>query len=469
MNGDPDGAEAVPDLCMLPAEIHVREYGIDAGLAHYREALGDHLGRGGPLRLDFEGQTPVVRAGHFVGLLPFRCRREGCPQGGNHLVLLEPKGTLDDEGLGTLRFLELAFFTDPARATAISAGWLTRTRRPTRTRLVYLLAGHYARALRELCRSDFRLGYQAHEDELSGAVKGRLDVVRHLRNSGLGRAHRMPCRWEEFTADNLDNRILRRAMLELGRRADAIAPQAGAEVRRAFRPVAPWFAEVADVPIGEPELARSRQGRVSGFYREAMIWARLILRGIGRVEAGGVAGPVLLDSNRAFEKLTVFVAGRAARRIDPSWTVHDNAPLPRGILADEVAARRPDITVRGDGRCVAVGDAKYKQVIELISQDGRPGAGPDPIARQAIGAADWNQLYVAMRLASAPLGFFVVPYWKPGDARAARLLTDLRFDVAPLDVGEGVARVAILALNLMGPVHAIRREAEDELARWIRG
>src|SRR3954453_21296890 len=188
------------------------------------------------LTLGFEQGEPGVRASHYIGLMPFS------HQGAKHLMMVAPKGCSFDtpqNPVGLLRFLDLA---------AIAAGGNSMENEQHgfsgvmgREIFVTLLAAHFSRLLKDLCRKDFRRDFQAAEGELCGKVRGRISVTAHLKNSLRGRAHRILCRWEEFTSDNWDNRILLATCRALQRRAAFLAPEAADHVRALFEPLYPWF------------------------------------------------------------------------------------------------------------------------------------------------------------------------------------------------------------------------------------
>jgi hypothetical protein len=455
----------MPTFCTLPREIGFREYApcdcvdfrepLFAAWESFREALTKRW-----LRLTFDGNESNVVASHFVGLVPFRCDADECPIGGEHLILIKPKGDRDEGFGGLLRFLDLALFCPPKKSDqdyAIRRG---------DEKYVVVLAGPYAEVLRDLCRRDFRRYYRPEEGELIGRVKGRLQIAGHLRNTFRGRGHLVPCRWEEFTADNWDNRILLGAVRVLERAArDIDSEQGAAAIRALFRPVEPWFAEVEEVPIHLSDLARARLGRVSVHYREALRWAKLILRGVSQPDCGGTASGLVLDANLAFEKLAEVTAQSAEALVGGDLHAHFQNDTAFWPLHEGGSSLRPDIVFRGGGQVRVVGDAKYKDVIELAEQNVVRLDDPSSYAAN-ISTADWNQLYVYLRLAGAAKGFFVVPYWNNNNALAAQLLVPPQFTRSPLD-GENAVEIKVLALNLLSPLGLVRREGARLLAEWF--
>jgi hypothetical protein len=113
-----------------------------------------------------------------------------------------------------------------------------------------------------------------------------------------------------------------------------------------------------------------------------------------------------LDAPAAFENFAEVVA-RAALP-DASWHPH----FQQGwsfLTGQQSQPHKPDILLSGpDGLC-AVGDTKYKDVLERAASARLATA--KEVLEVCINSADWNQLYVYMRMKGASSGFFVVPFW----------------------------------------------------------
>jgi hypothetical protein len=435
-----------------------------AALYLSREHFRDYWAAERWLTLDIDGGEPCVRASHYVGLLPFQ-------RGGqSHLLLIAPKGCEFDtpeRPIGLLRFLEMVAIADGGEAEEDGEGLALEG---AGENLLVLLAGHYGHLLHELCRRDFRRYFRPEEGELRGRVRGRVRMAAHLRNCLHGRAHLAPCCWEEFTPDNWDNRILLGAMRLVQRAAAGLAPQAVDFVRERFQGLDAWFSAVEEVPIRSADLEKGRLGRTSRHYRRTLQWARLIIRGLDRPAAGGQAPPLVLDANSAFEGFAKIVTRSAVDATGQyGWEVpvaKDTIPC---LIRPQHQPRFPDVTIRDGKTVAAVGDAKYKVVLEQgLSASQLRDLDNDIVPK--IGSADWNQLYVYMRMAGASRGFFVVPYWEPGEqACPARLVRDFEFAVPPLDRTEARSvRVAVLGLNLLQPLGTVRECAGQQLADWLR-
>ncbi|MDZ7616122.1 MAG: hypothetical protein U1E05_03910 [Patescibacteria group bacterium] len=404
------------------------------------------------LSRSFDQDQLHICASHYVGLLPF------ADDDGSHLLLIAPKGCRQEPRLGLLRFLELLALGEgetPPEDVSGCEGQLGP--HP----FLLFLARHYACVLQELCRRDFRSYYRAEEGMLRSHIRGRLHLASYARGALHGKPHVLPCHWEEFTVDNWDNRILWAAARQLQRVAITVTPEAGASVWEPFQKLLPWFSSVEEVPITSADLQRARLERTSRTYRRALGWARLLLRGSDLPSAGGHAPPLVLDANHAFERFVEVVA-RAALP-DATWqgVFQDSQPF---LSGRQHQTHAPDIILRKSQEPYAVGDAKYKDVLERAMATQLESG--EEVLRVCIRPADWNQLYVYMRLCGASCGFFVVPFWKM-DGEPFEWLDNFHFAVPPC---EGHVRVAVLAINLLQrhqSLRGVKQAAAKRLRDWL--
>ncbi len=406
------------------------------------------------LAFDRDRGEPQIRASHYVGLLPFQVDKE------SHIILVAPKGCAVDFQNGLLQFLNLLAICEgqPCLSEMECAMWRAQS---GVNRLLLFLAFHYGRSLRDLCRSDFRLYYRAEEGVLSGRLRGRLHVAGHMRNVLSGRAHQMPCRWEEFTSDNWDNRILLGTARKLERVAADLGPGAVYRIQEEFRPIEHRFSAVEEVPVRCADFSKTRLWRTSQHYRHALDWARLILQGMDRPAAGGQASPLVLDANAAFERFAEVVVQAAIRQIPGMpYSLHPQVSLPF-LTGPQAQDRRPDLLIRNEQQAIAVGDAKYKDVLEGLENE---YLGNLECIVPRITPNDWNQLYVYMRLTESRRGFFLVPFWKEGDQALVQAPSSY-FTVGPLD-NRANFKVAVFGLNMLRPAAVL--DALGLLVDWLR-
>jgi hypothetical protein len=443
-----------PTAVALQPHLTLFEYGtcLDqdqaAALFERRQSLQPYVTKR-LLTRSLEGDKPCLRASHYIGLLPF----PGAAQA--HLLLIAPKGCRSDWKLGLLRFLELLTLSEgetPPKEEDIPGcqGQLGPEQ------FLLFLAGYYARLLQQLCSRDFRSYYRPEEGELRGRIRGRLHHASYARLAIRGKPHLLPCRWEEFTVDNWDNRILWAAACRLKQVAGAFDSQAAASVWKPFKGLLTWFSAVAEVPITTADFHKSRLGRTSPYYRRALAWARLLLQGSDLPARSGQAPPLVLDTHKAFEKFAEAIARSAL----PDGC-HAEFQIESDFLTGQQTQKhRPDILLSDAKGVIAVGDAKYKEVLEG-AQDADLETSSGVLTR--IQPADWYQLYVYMRMKNALCGFFIVPFWK-ADGNQTEWLEQFSFLVPPSDPG---VRVAVLSVNLLKPLAGVKQKAAERLREWL--
>jgi len=199
-------------------------------------------------------------------------------------------------------------------------------------------------------------GYRLQEDSLQ-TVRGRIRFDDQIR-SRYGIAPPIEVRYDEFTDDIEENRLLKAAIHRLGRlriRSEA--------ARRSLRAFDSALVNVQLVEYHPRQLPEIGYFRLNSHYRPAIELAKLILRATTfEVEHGAVrTSAFLVDMNRVFEDF-VAIALRESLR------------LPERVFPQEMRGRRlvldedrkvnlkPDLSWWDGGTCVFAGDVKYKNV-----------------------------------------------------------------------------------------------------------
>jgi 5-methylcytosine-specific restriction enzyme subunit McrC len=198
-------------------------------------------------------------------------------------------------------------------------------------------------------------GYRSVEATLP-LVRGRLRLDAQLRDH-FGRVPPAEVRYDDFTVDVEENRLLKAALTRLGRlrlRSAAVARMLGQALAR--------FEGVTDVRYDPRALPEVRYTRLNAHYRPAVELARRLLRATafdlsrGRVTASSF----LVDMNVVFEDFVV-VALREALGLTPG-------AFPQGAAGKEMTLDRagsvrlrPDLSWWDGPDCTFVGDVKYKR------------------------------------------------------------------------------------------------------------
>lgn len=303
----------------------------------------------------------------------------------------------------------------------------------------------FAAHVRSAFRPGLLQGYRTEEDALM-TVRGRILFERQLRRFGI--APPIDVRFDDFTIDIEENRLIKAALTRLGKmrlRSD--------RSRRHLRSFALSLAAVEMVEYGH-QLPSITFNRLNERYRPALALARLILRSTSYdIERGTVTSPsFLIDMNRVFEDFVVQ-ALRDELRLGA-------IEFPQGAkgrrLTLDTAGRislKPDISWWRGGRCVFVGDVKYKKTADW-----------------RIPNADLYQLHAYTTATDLPGGLLIYAAGEgePGThvvRHADKRLTVMAVDLAgdPDVVLAGISRVADQIRGLMRmPNISLRKANKDE-------
>ncbi len=250
------------------------------------------------------------------------------------------------------------------------------------------LAPAFVRAAERAFARGLLHGYRTEEDALY-TVRGRIDFAEQIRRRP-GRALPIEVRCDEFTDDIEANRLIKAAAMLLGR-----LPIDNVTVREGLRHIDATLANVSLARYRRHDIPTIAFDRLNGHYREVVELSRLILRHASlEAERGGVrASGFLIDMNVVFQEFVTralreelglsehaFPSDRGLQRRMPSLDTNGTVTL------------KPDLSWWESGRCVFVGDAKYKRV--------RDGSVPNADPYQALAYATALDLPGAL-LASA--------------------------------------------------------------------
>ena len=270
-------------------------------------------------------------------------------------------------------------------------------------------------------------GYRTEEEALH-TVRGRIMFAEQIRRR-FGIPLPVEVRYDEFTDDIRENRLVKAAAARLG----------GMRLRsREARVGLGWIAAMLDnvSPIEFPpnDVPEVPFDRLNEHYRGVVGLSRLILRhsafesGRGRVRAAGF----LMDMNKLFQE---FVT----QALRDALGVSESVFLERSIDSLDVEREvglRPDLTWWYSGDCVFVGDAKYKYI--------RDGNVPN---------ADLYQMLAYVTALDLPGGMLIY-------AKGER-------DTATHHVRHSGKQLEVAALDLSGALDDVLKRVES-LAKRIR-
>ena len=188
--------------------------------------------------------------------------------------------------------------------------------------------------------------------ELLSTLRGRIDFSRQLRRGALDLP--IACRFDEYSADNDENRYLRSAV----RRALRF-PQLPPADRRRLLSTLVYLDEVADTSCVPDAVDRITFTRLNRHYGPMLRLAEVIMRDLSLVEVEGrrSASAFLVDMPDLFER---FVTEQLAHRLRGRLEV--DTQTPRRLDVGGRIPLRPDLEFRRGAQVVGVADIKYKLI-----------------------------------------------------------------------------------------------------------
>lgn len=214
-------------------------------------------------------------------------------------------------------------------------------------------------AVTTLTRGGLLRQYQEHEDDLT-VVRGRIAVMRQL-GVHANRPDVVACAFDELTADNVWNRVLKSAIRCTRPWIRSI------ELGRQWVELMAVMDEVDDTRLSHPEVERLAFNRQAERYRAAIDWARWIIALLApTLRAGRSEAPALLfDMNKLFESAVAVVARRRVYGVSGLTVEAQDATraLVTVVSPNRVEPGfqlRPDLVFRGGGTVIAIADTKWK-------------------------------------------------------------------------------------------------------------
>jgi 5-methylcytosine-specific restriction enzyme subunit McrC len=223
--------------------------------------------------------------------------------------------------------------------------------------LLAAMAAFYARTAEQAVGRGLRRDYRYEDDRLV-TLRGRVDIAAQLRTPGV--VTPVACRFDEHTADIVENQVLKAAARRLLR-----LPGVRPDTRRLLERLLVHLDEVSDATVDASSVDRIVFTRLNRHYEPALRLAALVLRNTSLLDRVGSAdaSAFLLDMPILFQR---WLTDRLARHLHGRLTVEAE---PTGVYlgVGRMVPMAPDLVFRRPGGNVAfAGDAKYK-----LTSDGR--------------------------------------------------------------------------------------------------
>ena len=267
----------------------------------------------------------------------------------------------------TANLLFLLNYTGKLRVTEPEIERLTEKSAPLSEILYWI----FARQLWDGIRRELLRGYISVEERLN-VIKGRWLVAVQAQRSDGWRRDRFDLAYDEFTEDNLPNRLFNATVLYLSRWTTWSDTRSHlAQLRSAFADVADIIPRPKDFSEAAQWMQRYRRRAGGGqLYRPLLEMARMFWTGAGPQPSPGRldAFTFMFDMNELFEE---FVAGFIRRELRAVWLARGWSLRPqsgtRHLLCDESGKNLfrlvPDIRFEtATNETDLIVDTKYKRL-----------------------------------------------------------------------------------------------------------
>jgi 5-methylcytosine-specific restriction enzyme subunit McrC len=274
--------------------------------------------------------------------------------------------------------------------------------------------------------------YEARVDNLS-VLRGKLVIAAQIRQN-TARPDRLFCSFDDFTKDNILNRVLKAALRILHGLARSQANL------RSIAELLFCFQDVQDVPSASIKWATVATDRLSARYAPLVRLARLFIEGKSPdvVTGTGHGFALLFDMNELFEAYI----GAVAKKVFGRQGLRVSLQGPRRYLArrsdgTDAFALRPDIVLSSDCEVEVIVDTKWKRL--------RPSA-----IREGVGSDDAYQMHAYATQYAAREVLLLFPHhaelgeWTP--RRANYTLREM--GVVPTDTARTVSVGTVDLVNL---------------------
>jgi 5-methylcytosine-specific restriction enzyme subunit McrC len=218
-----------------------------------------------------------------------------------------------------------------------------------------IVPGFVAQVRRALARGVLQ-GYRVEEEALP-TIRGRLRFDDQIRKRH-GRFPPAEVRYDDFTEDIEENRLLKAAIARLSR-----LRLRSATTRRALHAFDETLNAVQLVEYDPRRVPDILWNRLNDRYRPAVELARLILRATSfDLAHGGVrSSAFLVDMNTVFEDFVVIALRERLRLTERAFPQGNRGHRLRLDQQGQIRLQ-PDISWWEGERCRFVGDVKYKRV-----------------------------------------------------------------------------------------------------------
>ena len=302
------------------------------------------------------------------------------------------------------------------------------------TALPEFLARAFADAAEKAFARGLLRGYVEREEALQ-TIRGRIRFDDQIRRR-FGLPLPVEVRYDEFTDDILPNRLVKAAN-RLLRRAGPLSPG----TRRRLGRIDALLDGVSLCGYPRNAVPEVKFDRLNGHYEAVVALARLVLRyGAHEAERGGVrASGFTMDMNAVFQE---FVTAALREKLGLSNGAFGERWV-NSLDVEEKIRLEPDLVWQEGGRCVFVGDAKYKRI-------------PNRDRGDRASNADLYQILAYATALDLPGGMLIYAEGEANEATYTVRHTGKRLQVVALDLSDTLDDVLTRVGEIAEDARALR-------------
>ena len=233
----------------------------------------------------------------------------------------------------------------------------TRFSFATADTLVEAMMPPFVSAVSTALRRGLLQGYRIEEDALL-TVRGRIRFAEQI-NRRYGRIPPVEVRFDEFTEDIDENRLIKCALGRLAR-----LRLRSTRARESLRAFSTALERVREIEYDPRQLPAISYSRLNAHYQSAVELAKLVIQatslelGHGRSQAAAF----LIDMNKVVRELRRHRSTRSTRAPSGHIPARRQPDTTSGSTSGRRIRLRPDLSWWEGSKSVFVGDVKYKRV-----------------------------------------------------------------------------------------------------------
>lgn len=235
----------------------------------------------------------------------------------------------------------------------------TAAQRQTDMPLLDVFIQYFLQQVAAVVKQGLLTAYVEHQDNLP-FLRGRLAVAQHLRTNQR-RPDRLYCAYDELTADNKHNQVLRHVL-------SVVRPWIHSDrLQQLWLELWPVFAEFDTKAFTADQVAVIPRQRLARHYDSLLVWCEWLLRlQSPALLTGEQHAPALLfNMNTLFEAYVTAAVRHEFTAQNATVEAHgQELPLAFGNTKENAFTIDPDVTVRSavDGARLLIVDAKWKML-----------------------------------------------------------------------------------------------------------